>query len=94
MRCRHLRFSDAGSKNNAQATRAESLRAFLIKTAQASPETDREPAFGERCGLVPTDRQAQACRYMPAGRRPIADCPVALVRGSDRQSEAPVRPRC
>ena len=35
-----------GSENNAQATRAESAQTVLIKTAQAPPETDREPAFG------------------------------------------------
>ena len=44
MRCRH---PPRGSENNAQATRAESAQTVLIKTAQATPETDREPAFGE-----------------------------------------------
>ena len=36
-----------GSKNNAQATRAETLRAFMTKRPMPPPETDREPAFGE-----------------------------------------------
>ena len=40
------------SENNAQATRAESAQTVLIKTAQATPETDREPAFGERWGVT------------------------------------------
>ncbi len=38
--------SHAAGENNAPATRAESARTALTKTAQATPETDREPAFG------------------------------------------------
>ena len=36
--------------NNGQS--AESAQTVLIKTAQATPETDREPAFGERWGVT------------------------------------------
>jgi hypothetical protein len=41
-----------GSEINAQATRTESAQTVLIKTAQANPETDRKPAFGERWGVT------------------------------------------
>ena len=51
MRRRHCR-SDAATENNAQATRAGSAQTVLIKTAQAPPETDCEPAFGERGGVT------------------------------------------
>jgi hypothetical protein len=39
-----FRWSDAGSENNAQATRAESAQTVLTETAQANPEIDRDPA--------------------------------------------------
>jgi hypothetical protein len=46
MRRQHFRCSCAGGKTNARVTRAESAQTVLIKTAQATPETDREPALG------------------------------------------------
>jgi hypothetical protein len=44
---RRRRFRWTLSKINAQATRAESAQMVLAETTvQATPETDREPAFG------------------------------------------------
>ena len=80
MRRRHLRWSEAGSENNAQATRAESAQTVLIKTAQATPRlteslrsvsagasrpvSSKHENFGE--GLCVRWRQLD--RGMPGGR--------------------------
>ena len=85
MRRRHFRWSDAGEQNNAQATRAESAQTVLIKTAQATPETDREPAFGERWGVT-TSSKFKARKFWRGVMRPLAPARSGDARGRVRSA--------
>ena len=72
--------SDAASENNAPATRAESAQTVLTKTAQATPETDREPAFGERRGVT-TSSKFKARKFWRGVMRPLAPVRSGRARG-------------
>ena len=76
---------DAGSENNAQATRAESAQTVLIKTAQATPETDREPAFGERWDVT-TSSKFKARKFWRGVMRPLAPARSGDARGRVRSA--------
>ena len=72
MRRRHTRWS----KNNAQATRAESARTVLI--GPGHPETEREPAFTEG---VTTSGKFKVRRFWRGVMRPPAPVRSGAARG-------------
>jgi hypothetical protein len=80
VRRQHFRYLARGSKINPQAARAESAHTVLTKTAQATPETDREPAFGERWGVT-TSSKFKARNFCLGGLRPLAPVQSGGARG-------------